>query len=112
MNPQSDVRLREELKRLKRLSGLGLDLDLVWAPDSGSALLGEVKANTIYIYEESEGKAMGTLWHEFLDHCVSQAIDPYRRVTNILIKLLNENAYKQKEQIVEALSRLTFEGNI
>ena len=42
----------------------------------------------------------------------SQAIDLYRRVTNILIKLLNENAYKRKEQIVEALRKLMFEGNI
>ena len=50
--------------------------------------------------------------HEFLDHCVSQAIDPYRKVTNNMIKLLNDNAYKRKEQIVEALSRLMFKGEI
>jgi len=40
---------------------------------------------------------------------VSQAIDPYRRVINTLIKLLNDDAYKRKEQIVEALSILLFE---
>jgi len=112
MNPVSDAGLREELERLKRLSGLGLDLNLVWAPDSGSALSGKVKGGTIYIYEKGEGKAMDTLRHEFLDFCVSQAIDPYRRVTNTLIKLLNDDAYKRKEQIVEALSRLLFERDI
>ena len=112
MNPGSDTRLREELERLKRLSGMGLDLNLVWAPDPRGALSGEVKGSTIFVYESDEEEATETLRHEFLDHCVSQAIDPYRRVTNSLIKLLNENAYKRKEQIVEALSRLTFEGNI
>ena len=112
MNPGSDARLRDELDRLKRLSGLGMDLNLVWAPDSGGALSGEVKGGTIYIHEESEGKAMDTLRHEFLDYCVSQAINPYRRVTNTLIKLLNEDAYKRKEKVVEALSRLLFERDI
>ena len=112
MNLGSDARLREELERLKRLSGMGMDLNLVWAPDPGCALSGEVKGSTIFVYESDEEKAAETLRHEFLDHCVSQAIDPYRRATNSLIKLLNENAYKRKEQIVEALRRLMFEGDI
>ncbi len=111
MNPGSDTRLREELERLKRLSGMGLDLNLVWAPDPRGALSGEVKGSTIFVYESDEEEATETLRHEFLDHCVSQAIDPYRRVTNSLIKLLNVNAYKRKEQIVESLSRLMFEGD-
>lgn len=102
----------EELERLKRLSGLGLDLNLVWAPDPRGVLSGEVKGSTLYIYEESEEEAKAVLRHEFLDFCVSQAIDPYRRVTNTLIKLLNDDAYKRKEQIVEALSRLLFERDI
>jgi hypothetical protein len=112
MNPGSDAGLREELERLKRISGMGTGLKLVWAPDPGGALSGEVKGSTIFVYESDEEEAAETLRHEFLDHCVSQAIDPYRRVTNSLIKLLNVNAYKRKEQIVEALSRLMFKGNI
>ena len=109
MNPGSDTWLRGELERLKRLSGLGQDLNLVWTPISNSALSGEVKGRTIYIYEESEGKAVEVLRHEFLDHCVSKAIDPYRKVTNSLIKLVNEDAYDRKEKIVEGLSRILFE---
>ncbi len=92
---------------------MGMDLNLVWAPDPRGALSGEVKGSTIFVYEsDEEEEAAETLRHEFLDHCVSQAIDPYRKVTNIMIKLLNDNAYKRKEQIVEALSRLMFEGEI
>ncbi len=92
---------------------MGTGLKLVWAPDPRGALSGEVKGSTIFVYEsDEEEEAAETLRHEFLDHCVSQAIDPYRKVTNIMIKLLNDNAYKRKEQIVEALSRLMFEGEI
>jgi hypothetical protein len=112
MNPGSDARLREELERLKRLSGMGLDLNLVWAPDPGGPLSGEVKSGTIYVYEENEEAARAVLRHEFLDYVVSQAINPYRNVTNSLIKLLNDDAYKRKEQIVESLSKLLFERDI
>ena len=51
---------------------------------------------------------MDTLQHEFLDSCVSEAIQPYREVANIMMKLLNEYAYKRKEEIVEGLRKLAF----
>ncbi len=101
-----EVQLREELENLKNISGLGSALSLVWAPDPGKALSGEVKGSSVYIYDESEKKALDTLRHEFFDYCVSKAIQPYRQVTNTLIKLLNENAYKRKEEIVEGLRKL------
>jgi hypothetical protein len=66
MNPGSDVRLREELERLKRLSGMGLNINLVWAPDLGGALSVEVKSSTIYVYEENEEEARAILRQEFL----------------------------------------------
>ena len=112
MNNRSDAMLREELDRLKRLSGLGSDLDLVWAPNPSIVLSGEVKDGTIYVYEKNAENAKAVLRHEFLDFCVSQAIDPYRKITNRLIKLINEDAYKRKEQIVEALGRLLFERGV
>ena len=101
-----EPRLREELENLKRMTGLGSGLSLIWAPDSCNPLSGEVKGSTMYIYDVIERKAMDTLHHEFLDSCISKAIQPYRQVTNTLIKLLNENAYKQKEEIVEGLRKL------
>ena len=103
-----EVQLREELENLKNISGLGSALSLVWAPDPEKTLSGEVKGNTVYIYDESEKQALDTLHHEFFDYCISQAIKPYRQVTNTLIKLLNENAYKQKEEIVEGLRKIAF----
>lgn len=56
-----------------------------------------------------EGKVIDILRHEFLDYCISRAIEPYRVVTNKLIKLINEDAYRRKERIVEAFSKLLFE---
>jgi hypothetical protein len=37
---------------------------------------------------------------------VSQAIEPYRSITNKFIQLLNEVAYEKKEKVVEALVKL------
>ena len=99
-------RLEAELRRLKMLFGLGLELKVVWKPSPDEALLGEVKNNLIYVYEADEEKAVDTLRHEFLDYCSSQAIEPYKEVTNKLIRMINEDAYKRKEKIVEALVKL------
>ena len=99
-------RLEAELERLKRFSGLGLELNLVWKPNSDGALSGEVKNSSVYVYEVDAKKAVDTLRHEFLDYCVSQAIQPYKEVTNRLIRMINEDAYRRKERIVEALVKL------
>ena len=99
-------RLEAELERLKRFSGLGLELNLVWKPNSDGALSGEVKNSSVYVYEVDAKKAVDTLRHEFLDYCVSQAIQPYKEVANRLIRVINEDAYGKKERIVEALVKL------
>lgn len=97
--------LEIELDRLRMTTGLGMDLRVVWQPSPDKDLAGEVKGNTIYIYED-EGKAIGILRHEFLDFCISQAIEPYKRMANSLIKIVNTDAYARKEEVVESLSRL------
>jgi hypothetical protein len=47
-----------------------------------------------------------TLRHEFLDYAISRVIEPYKQVTNKLITLINEEAYKRKERLVESLCKL------
>jgi len=98
--------LETELVRLKGLSGLGFELRVVWKPCAEGALSGEVRDNTIYVYDVEEEKAVVTLRHEFLDYCVSQAIEPYKEVANWLIRMINEDAYRRKEKVVEALAKL------
>jgi hypothetical protein len=98
--------LDEELERLKRLLRMGYELKVVWSPNNNSNLSGEVKGETIYVYEEELEKALETLRHEFLDYAISQVIQPYRDVTNKLIMLINEQAYGKKEKLVELLCQL------
>lgn len=108
LGSQADVqtKLESQLERIQEKLRLGISLKVVWMPNADSDLAGEVKGNDILIYEENEGKALDILRHEILDYCISQAIEPYKEVTNRLIKVINEDAYKRKEKVVEALTRL------
>ena len=99
-------RLIEELGRLQQKLGLGYELTVVWLPDNHNNLSGEVKGDQIRIYEEDEEKALETLKHEFLDYIISKTIEPYERIANKLIQMLNEEAYKRKEKLTEALVKL------
>jgi hypothetical protein len=99
-------RLENELKRLKKRLKIGYELKVVWSPNNSGNLAGEVKGETIYIYDESEKEALKTLRHEFLDYAISKLIEPYKNVTNKLIMLMNEEAYKHKEKFIEALVEL------
>jgi len=105
-NANVEVKLQKELERLKNRLNIGHELRVVWAPTPNSKLSGEVKNATIYVYEQEENKAVEVLKHEFIDYLVSQAIEPYKSVANKLIQLLNEIAYKRKEEIVENLAKL------
>jgi len=101
-----DHTLEEELERLKRKFNMGYELKVVWVPNESERLCGEVKEETVFIYEKDLSKALKTLKHEFLDYTVTQVIEPYKEVTNIFIRLLNRKACKQKEALVEKLSEL------
>jgi hypothetical protein len=96
-------KLETELGRLKCVLELGHHLKLKWSPNNDGKLSGEVKGDCIYIYEEKESQALETLRHEFLDYAISQTIEPYKEVTNRLISVINEEAYRRKEELVERL---------
>ena len=61
----------------------------------------------ICIYEEDEDKAMKTLKHEFLDYVISRTMELYERIVNKFIQMLNEEVYRRKEKLTEALVELT-----
>jgi hypothetical protein len=52
---------------------------------------GEVREETIVIFESDSTKALDALKHEFIDYLVSKAIRPYEKA--------------EKEKVVEALRR-------
>lgn len=97
--------LEEELEGLKRRTGVGHELKVVWKPVE-SSLSGEVVNGILYVYERDKGLALMALRHEFIDYLVSRAVEPYRAVANRLVQLLNDICYKRKEEVVEALLRL------
>lgn len=98
--------LEKELERLKELLGLDLGLRVLWKPDDNKQMLGEVKNGLVYIYVDRETEAKEILRHEVIDFLVSQAVEPYKEVSNSLIRMVNDTAYKVKERVVEALTRL------
>lgn len=104
-------KLDSEFSRLKQILGISEDLKLEWIPNksfsgSGKELSGEVINNVVFIYEEDFSEALKTLKHELIDYQLSRAIEPYKEVTNKLISLINDEAYKKKEKLVEALCQL------
>ena len=105
------IRLQAEMKRLKNLLGLGYDLKIEWLPDHvkqsyGKPLSGEVLGDVVYIYDAEIGEALKTLKHELIDLSISEVINCYREVCNILIKKINDDSYQKKEKLVKALTRL------
>jgi hypothetical protein len=101
-----EEKLQSALEGLKQTLNLGYELQVKWLPNCDGKLSGEVKGNCIYVFEETEKEALSTLRHEFLDYAISNVVDPYKQVTNKLIALINEEAYRRKERLVEKLSAL------
>lgn len=103
-HPQT--RLEEELTRLQCKLKLGHELTARWVPGGSSKLSGEVRDETIFVYEEDEEAAIETLKHEVIDFAMGQIIEPYKEVTNRLISMVNEDAYRRKEKMVDTLAGL------
>jgi len=101
------IQLEKELERLKAKLHTGYELTVKWRPGENEKLSGEVKSSMIMIYETGEAETIDTLRHEFFDYAVSLVIEPYKNITNRLILSLNEEAYKKKELLVEALKDLS-----
>jgi len=95
-----------ELKLLKKKLNIGHELKVVWDPKDIGKLSGEVKGKVIFVYERSEREALETLRHEFLDYAISKVIEPYKDVANKIMMLINEQAYRRKEDLIDNLSRL------
>jgi hypothetical protein len=103
-----EARLRRELRRLQRRYGLGQGLAGVkWLPMDDGELSGEVKGNTVYIYEEDPVKALEVLRHEVIDHHLTEELlEPLVKHINLQKSLIESLIYRRKEEVIERLSRL------
>lgn len=98
------MNLEKELETLKKLTGTGMDLRLLWLPLEEPDKHGEVKGETIFIYDKDEEMAFRTLRHEFFDYMISKNIvDPLVMYINIQKSLIDKLIYERKEFIVEKL---------
>jgi len=105
----SDVQstLERKLEEIKRVTGLGQDLKVVWAPNSDSKEHGEVKENVVLIYDVEKKTAVETLKHEFLHHCIHrEVVEPLVRYINLEKALIENLIYRRVEDLVDRLSKL------
>jgi len=72
----------------------------------GKELRGEVLGTKIFIYGIDFEEAKETLLHEFIEYLINQTNDPYRRLVNALVSLIQGQAYERRERTVKALARL------
>jgi len=99
--------LYQELRRLKEKLNVGHELHVKWLPDETKDVCGEVRGNTIYIYEVDEDKAISVLRHEFVDYLItSKVIQPLIDLINLMIKIKQIEIYKEKEKIVQLFTSL------
>jgi hypothetical protein len=101
------ITLERELEGLEAKLGLDFGLKVVWAPDPSNHLSGEVRNGVVYVYEEDLEGAVRTLKHELIDYVLtSKLIQPLVSLVNLLIKAKEVEIYREKEGIVEALSKI------
>ena len=113
MSADLEKRLRKELERLKAKLKLGYELDVKLDPgqtkydERGRRISAEVIGITILIYERDEAEALSALRHEFIDYALTKSlVEPLVDLINLLIKALEESVAKEKERLVEGLSKL------
>jgi len=104
MNLSFEPRLRDELENLKRKTGMGSYLRLLWIPLVDPDRHGEVKSDVIIIYDKNAEVAVRTLRHEFFDHLITKEIvDPLVKYINLQKNLIDKLIYERKETIFEKM---------
>ena len=99
--------LNDELEKLEQITGINTGYKIVWTPKVESKKEGEVLGKTIYIYSCNLEDVIHTLQHEFFDVLISKTNKPYVEIINTLLSTISEKAYREKEDVVEILVRLT-----
>ena len=100
--------LHDELKSLEKKTGIKTGYAIQWTPKIDSAKEGEVKfaEKTICIYSTNLHDALNTLRHEFFEILVCNAQKPYVDLIKILFHIISNQAYENKEEMIECLVSL------
>ncbi len=103
---RGQFRLEEELRRLHAL-GFGLALSAVrWIPGGRTDVEAEVADSVIIVYVVEHQAAIHAVRHEIFDYELSMCCRPYVALVNALLAVTNEDAYRAKERLAEALGQL------
>ena len=98
--------LKDELENLEQITRTNTGCKIVWTPKIESKKEGEVLGKTIHIYSCNLKDAIHTLQHEFFDILICRTNKPYVEIINMLLSIIFEKTYHEKEEIVEILVRL------
>jgi len=87
------------------LERLGIPLRAVWHPDidSNDHARIDVEEGLIIIHDVDEAEAMRSLFHEILEYRIRGLINPYRRIINSLIEVIEKLVYVEKEKVLEQI---------
>lgn len=97
---------KTEKQMQKCANNLGLPLNICWRPDNSKAVHGEIKNNTIFLYDVEEEEAWRTLTHELTEYKLQSVTRPYRLMINSLIEAFEKSVYAQKEGFIEFLPKI------
>lgn len=116
--------LNNELRRLQIKYRAGFDiLRVEWIPthpnlcpkdDHGNYRGGECVNDSVNITrwyivvreQEDEEMALHIVRHEFIEHIITKPTQAFVKLSNALIKLLNDLQYETQEDTVEAFTRM------
>lgn len=102
---ESKTVLLNEFRRLQKLVPMDEITGLQWLPGKRIDISGEVKGDTIYVYDNEPYEALSTLRHEYLDCLLTRRlIEPLVSIVNALTKVRENEIYRGKERIVNLLS--------
>lgn len=91
--------LNQELFRLKAKLGYGGHLQVMWKPNSNQMeVRGEVKGNTIFVYDTAEEEAVETLKHEFLEAILTSEY--------LESRIFEAKSHRRADRLIDVLSGL------
>lgn len=89
--------MREFVKRLN------LPIEVTYVPDPSSPKHGEIKDSVIVISDANPETAWITMLHEVVEWRLRPVLKIYRDAVNSLISLLEQVAYREKEQALSSI---------
>jgi hypothetical protein len=101
---QMHSQIKEQMQEV--LDHLGISLTIVWMPNSNKPIHGEIKQNTMYIYDEHQSDALTTFMHEVVEYKLKELTRVYRVLVNCLIEGYDKLSYQEKEKFIDFIPKL------